>query len=215
MNKQEQEFVESINNKIEKSEGKYKMTIKEMLDKDTKILVIDVESTCWNNKEEQGNQPNEIIQIGYCFINGNTITGKGQIIIKPKFSKVSKYCTELTGLTQKQVDKGLETVQGYSKLKGLFKGINTWASYGDYDRNIIIRMCDLYKIRHIVDNKKHINVRKECAIKIKKSNDPKSASNNPKISMEEIGMKFEGRNHDGEDDAFNIARLLLKLQGMK
>ncbi len=33
-----------------------------------KIVVVDIESTCWETKEEQGNQPMEIIEIGACVL---------------------------------------------------------------------------------------------------------------------------------------------------
>lgn len=66
----------------------------------SKMLVIDVEATCWDAKEETSSQ-SEIIQFGWCFV--STVTGerfdRGSLLVRPTRSKISQYCTDLTGLT--------------------------------------------------------------------------------------------------------------------
>jgi len=66
-----------------------------------KIIVVDVESTCWKGKPSEG-QINEIIEVGLGIIN------KQSYIVKPKLSIISNFCTELTSITQEMVDKGKE-----------------------------------------------------------------------------------------------------------
>jgi len=74
-----------------------------------KIIVVDVESTCWKGKPPEG-QINEIIEVGLATVNVETleIINKQSYIVKPKLSIISNFCTELTSITQEMVDKGKE-----------------------------------------------------------------------------------------------------------
>ena len=72
------------------------------------IIVVDVESTCWQGAPPRG-QESEIIEIGICPVeiaSGQRL-GKESILVKPMCSTVSKFCTKLTTLTQEQVDTGI------------------------------------------------------------------------------------------------------------
>ena len=173
----------------------------------TTLTVIDVEATCWDKKEE--GQINEIIEIGMAQIVNGKIEKLEPIIVQPHFSKVSEFCTSLTKITQEMVDAGELPKTAYPKMEKSFLG-NTWASYGKYDLNMINKMADLYKIS-ITLPPHHINVRELFANKILKSSDPAKAPSNPKDAMDQLGMAFEGQNHRGSDDAFNVSRLYLAL----
>jgi inhibitor of KinA sporulation pathway (predicted exonuclease) len=186
------------------------MRLKELLEMNLEdITVIDVESTCWDKKEEQGTQPNEIIEIGIAVIKNGIISKMPELIIKPKFSRISPFCERLTSLTQSQVDKGVSPEEGLRKLESLIVG-NTVVSYGNYDINMLNKMMTLYNTK-IKLPANHINVRELAAKKLFNSSDPKQAPSNPTSSMEKIGLKFEGKNHRGNDDAYNVARLYLFL----
>ncbi len=71
-----------------------------------KIIVVDVESTCWMGEPPIG-QMNEIIEVGVSTIETSnlSIIGKDSYIIKPRFSKISDFCTELTGITDTMLRK--------------------------------------------------------------------------------------------------------------
>ena len=43
------------------------------------IMIVDVESTCWKDKQAQGNQKNEIIQVGFCPVKNLKVGAKGSI----------------------------------------------------------------------------------------------------------------------------------------
>jgi len=175
------------------------------------LLVIDVESTCWRNKEEQGNQKNEIIEIGLCPINNGKVGKKNSILIKPQFSKISPFCEKLTNLTNKEVQsKGLMPKQAYSKLNSFYNS-STWASWGNYDLSQLKRMFSLYGISNTLP-KNHINIRHLFSLKVLKKDDAHAAKNNPADAMKGIGMSFVGVNHRGDDDAFNIAKIYDKLK---
>lgn len=105
-----------------------------MAKKIEKILTVDVECTCWNSEPPSG-ESSEIIQIGMTEVLLDELKiGKTYgWYVKPKFSTISKYCTDLTGISQ-----------GTLKGKGTFPDVcnlmiktgtrkHTWASYGNGD----------------------------------------------------------------------------------
>ena len=66
-----------------------------------KIVVVDVESTCWEGKTPEG-QVSEIIEIGICLLDVHTfeISDNRGILIQPQHSEVSDFCLEeLIGLS--------------------------------------------------------------------------------------------------------------------
>ncbi len=64
------------------------------------ILVIDIESTCWDGPPPLG-QMSEIIEIGVCPVDVASLERgeKRCILVKPVKSEVSEFCTQLTTLT--------------------------------------------------------------------------------------------------------------------
>ena len=50
-----------------------------------KIIVADLESVCWETKEEQGDKPMEIIEIGVCVLDTRSfeISRKKSYIVRP------------------------------------------------------------------------------------------------------------------------------------
>ncbi len=67
-----------------------------------RILVVDVETTCWEGDPPSG-QTNEIIEIGLCVLDVPTLARVEQrdIFVRPLCSTVSPYCTQLTTLTRR------------------------------------------------------------------------------------------------------------------
>jgi len=81
-----------------------------------RILVIDVEATCWEGNPPPG-QTSEIIEIGLCMLDVPTLTRAEQrtIIVRPVCSRVSAYCTQLTTLTQAD-SEGRRPVSSSSRM---------------------------------------------------------------------------------------------------
>lgn len=170
-----------------------------------KIITVDVESTCWRTKEEQGNQPMEVIEIGVCSLDVQTfdISRKKSYIVRPKFSNVSEFCTELTGYTWDNVKAGMPFENACNKLAKEYGTRNkVWASWGDYDRSHFERECRAKKARYPF-GKSHINV--SSLFTLMKGNSKKSSVGR---ALESIGFTFEGTPHKGCDDAWNTARIL-------
>ena len=63
-----------------------------------KVIIVDVESTCWENQKNPEGQRSEIIEIGICTLDlkTRTIDNKRGIFCKPIASTVSEFCTKLT-----------------------------------------------------------------------------------------------------------------------
>jgi inhibitor of KinA sporulation pathway (predicted exonuclease) len=171
------------------------------------ILVIDIEATCWSGNPPEG-QESEIIEIGVCALDvasGERLE-KRSILVKPERSKVSEFCTELTGLTQKQVlGKGIAFDKACAILERDFASKKRiWASYGDYDRNLFIRQCQAREVVYPF-NDGHINVKTLFALIHYLPYEVGMVR-----ALEMLDLELEGTHHRGDDDAWNIAHILSK-----
>lgn len=180
-------------------------------------FVVDVEATCWETREEQGRKPNEIIEIGVAVLDYKSwqVVDRASIAVKPRYTEVSPFCTQLTGWTQEDIDRdGLDIVDAYAEIDKLFTPSrdHVWFSCGEYDRvklssNTLGGVHLLYQLKE-QDNpfdrmRSHVNIKTLFALKRKLQ---KEAGMERMLSM--IGETLEGRHHNGADDAFNIAKIV-------
>ena len=169
------------------------------------IVIIDLEATCWNGPIPQG-QVNEIIEIGICILNTHTgeITKPKGILIKPERSTVSPFCKELTTITQEMLDQeGISFEDACDMVREEYEGhYHTWASYGDYDRNMMQRQCKIRNIDYPL-SQDHINV-KQLFYEIQDLR--KKVGMQGALNM--LNIPLEGTHHRGVDDAKNIAKIL-------
>jgi len=172
------------------------------------ILLIDLEATCWDRKPPAG-MYNEIIEIGISALDYRTkeIKLKDTIIVKPQFSEISEYCTNLTSITQEMVDeKGVTLAEACKILEDTYKSKDRiWASWGEYDNNQIKRECKHKKIENPF-GRTHINMKPLFSFAYGLHTDYGVGE-----ALEHLGMEFEGNAHRGVDDAYNIARILKKV----
>lgn len=187
-----------------------------------RVFVVDIEATCWETREEQGNQPNEIIEIGICELTrANGVQNVSSYVVRPGRTKVSKFCTELTGWTQEDVDGGadiLTTIQQIGDDYGFTKD-HIWCSFGEYDRiKLSSREGERGGLHHLYgitrdqnpfdQLRSHFNVKTLMALRENLSKELGMAR-----ALAHYGLKLEGRHHNGADDAANIARILMKVLG--
>src|SRR5688500_7460876 len=107
------------------------------------ILVIDLESTCWDGPPPEG-QVSEIIEVGVATVDVASLRplDKRSILVKPVKSHVSDFCTRLTTLTADHVKDAGTLADATKILKKEFKSSDRlWASWGDYDRRQFERVC--------------------------------------------------------------------------
>lgn len=171
------------------------------------LNVIDVEATCWDAEPPPG-AVSEIIEIGLTVVDlgAGERVGRHRILVRPARSAVSDFCTELTGLTQREVDTGVGFAEACRLLAAEHRaGMLPWASWGDYDRHQFTRQCRAtatpYPFGHRHTNAKAVFTQ---AHRLRKR--PGMAQ-----ALEIAGLPLEGRHHRGEDDAWNIAALILDL----
>ena len=173
----------------------------------TFLNVVDVEATCWENGPPPG-QISEISEIGLATVDlatGQRI-GRHRILVRPQRSAVSPFCTDLTGLTQADADAGVSFAVACATLAAEHQaGRRPWASWGDYDRQQFLRQCQATNIRYpfaaVHTNAKAVFTQ---AYGLRKR--PGMAA-----ALKIAGLPLEGRHHRGEDDAWNIAALIVQL----
>ena len=168
------------------------------------ILVIDVESTCWDTRPPQG-QISEIIEIGICVVDVRTLQRRERrsIMVKPGHSQISPFCTQLTSISPEMVadapplsDAIRILNQDYQPFDRLF------AAWGDYDRGQFMRNCELYGIEYPF-GPTFLNVKNLFATALGLAREEAEDA-----ACERAGIEFEGTHHRGGDDAWNTAGLL-------
>lgn len=182
-----------------------------------KVLVVDLEATCWDDhsvqsgKDSEQVKESEIIEIGCAWLgieqDGNyQILETEQLLVCPGSSTVSEFCTQLTGHTQEKLEKdGMMLMEACEHL--LKKGSDkiAWASFGEYDRNQLQKECNWHNIPYPM-GRTHFNIKMIMALLQGRS---KGVGLQRAVSM--MGLTFEGRNHTGVDDAVNAAKVLGEL----
>lgn len=190
------------------------------------IFVVDVEATCWESDpdladgEFQNGQPNEVIEIGVAALDMKTrgVFQRASIVVKPRYTKVSKFCTQLTGWTQEEVDKGMHIVDALAYFREHFKVTknHVWCSYGEYDRHKLSSqtgepgLLNLYGIApkdNVFDQMRaHYNIKTLMALKHNLKRELGMAK-----ALAYYGLPLEGKHHNGMDDACNIAKITSKV----
>lgn len=171
------------------------------------LNVVDIEATCWEGQPRPG-QVNEIIEIGLTVVDLATLerVERHSILVKPQRSTVSPFCTELTSLTQQDVDGGVSFAEACRQLaKEHQAGQRGWASWGDYDRKQFTRQCQATGTPYPF-GQQHVNAKLVFTEANGLRKRPGMAQ-----ALEVAGLPLEGRHHRGEDDAWNIAALILQL----
>ncbi|MFF4394033.1 exonuclease domain-containing protein [Streptomyces sp. NPDC001480] len=169
--------------------------------------VVDVEATCWEGRPPAG-AVSEIIEIGLTVVDPATgeRTGRHRVLVRPVRSTVSAFCTELTGLTQAEVDRGLSFGEACRLLATEHRsGIRPWTSWGEYDRRQFQRQCRATGVEYPF-GRGHVNAKEAFAAAYGLRKRPGMAE-----ALRIAGLPLEGRHHRGEDDAWNIAALVLGL----
>lgn len=169
-----------------------------------KILVVDVEATCWEADPPPG-QVSEIIEIGLCVLDVATSerSAPRAIMVKPQQSTLSEYCMQLTTITLDMLADGLAFADACALLQEEYHAHRrTWASYGDYDRLQFIKQCEERDLPYPF-GRTHINVKNLLALQFKLKREVGLSQ-----GMRLLDMPFKGTLHRGADDAWNIAAVL-------
>jgi len=173
-----------------------------------RVLVIDVEATCWPRGEEPPGFESEIIEVGVAEVDvaSATLASNESILVCPERSMVGPFCTELTTLTSQQVAAGVSFEEACRTLRKRYASEDRpWASYGDYDRAQFDRQCAAAGVRYPF-GRTHLNVKSLFALVHRLPREVGMAD-----ALRRLGLPLEGTHHRGGDDARNIAKILCAL----
>lgn len=188
------------------------------------VCILDFEALCWEDKRF----PNEIIEFPSVLLKWEenqlhdiskkkkyTIreVARIQLFVKPAVNPfVSDFCTELTGITQKQVDDGIDLKSAIETHLNWIKNIAptdkvTIATHGDWDLKIMLPM-DLKNISYEPDEiyTRYVNIKDIFHIL-----EPKKKGMGMIKMLGHLGLKPNGRHHSGIDDCHNIGRIFSQL----
>lgn len=169
-------------------------------------IIVDLEATCWENKE---NSPNEIIEIGAVCINqAGEWVDQFDTFVQPKVHPVlSEFCTSLTSIRQADVD---EAPTFPVALEGFQEWIQTYTensymlcSWGYYDQVQFKDDCLLHGLA-IDWLQPHISLKHQYA-NLKNLRRPIGM----KKALQKEGIALEGTHHRGIDDAINTTKIFL------
>lgn len=183
--------------------------------KHNKLLVFDLELTCWERIREDGSidksppegMENEIIQFGYVVINlaERRIEDKGEWLIKPKKSTISPFCKELTGISQEMIDNEAISFERFRKeleKKGYLSIPTTSWGYGDYFQ--LKANCDYLDLKYPLSSSYF------CCKTLFGLWTGRSKGWGLRKAMAKLGLDFEGNQHNAMWDSYNTARVLLE-----
>lgn len=167
------------------------------------MLVIDLEATC---KEHDRAFDKETIEIGAVWASreGEVIESL-QVLIKPSVNtQLTAFCTQLTGITQTEVDAGVSWPHACEQLSAFAQQQRAryWGSWGNYDKNQIAKDCKRHDVANPLGHLEHVNL-KEMFAKRQGTRPPGMAA-----ALAYAGLPLQGAHHRGLDDARNIASLL-------
>ena len=171
------------------------------------ILVVDVESTCWEKNPPAG-QASDIIEIGVTTLDFATLKRieKRSLMVKPSRSTVSEFCTKLTTIRPEDVAGAPSLADACTTLRTELKSKDRlWASWGNYDRKQFQENCDALGVPYPFGSD-HLNAKTLFSVLRGKPRQPGMAE-----ALDVLGIALEGTHHRGGDDAWNIAAALSAL----
>ncbi|XP_070579863.1 uncharacterized protein [Ptychodera flava] len=186
------------------------------------LIVIDFESTCWKDKKST---MQEIIEFPAVLLNTATgeIESEFHTYVQPQENpKLSAFCKELTGISQEKVDNGmpihiclsqftkwlrkLSLEKNISYHSGEDKKLCTFVTWSDWDLGVCL---------HYETRRKQIRKPAELSswidLRATYRNFYERRPNGLNGALQDVGIKFTGREHSGLDDARNTARLAWRM----
>lgn len=180
--------------------------------------IVDLECTCWERKDPDKTF-HETIEIGAVLLDdGLNVVDDFQTFVRPTFSRtLSTYCTDLTTITQEQVDAAPPFDKAMELFEQWIRGHTgrplrelTLVSWGGFDRNQFENDCARNSYPYPFGE--HLNLKVAFSEFINK---PKKKFGLGKAARV-CGIKFEGTPHRGIDDARMVAKIFQFMQqGLK
>ncbi|MFM2063432.1 MAG: polymerase PolC-type [Cyanobacteriota bacterium] len=177
------------------------------------FLIIDLEATCCDKRTFPRHEM-EMIEIGAVMLNRQTweIDSEFQQFIKPvRNPQLTEFCTNLTSISQEQVDAAPTFPEVILKLTEWMNSFSHYifCSWGNYDKTQFLQDCKFHHVPYPF-GAEHRNIKKEFSEYLGVSN-----KFGMKQALEHLGMELKGIHHRGIDDARNIAAIYRYMQTTK
>jgi inhibitor of KinA sporulation pathway (predicted exonuclease) len=179
------------------------------------LFIVDLEATCSND----GSVPRhrmETIEIGAVIADARTFESVDEIsiFVKPILHpKLTDFCTELTSITQHDVDyHGIGyplAIQVFREFMDDHTGNGVFCSWGAFDKNLFHKDCILHNIEYPFNNE-HVNLKTALSLK-----QGRKKQYGMMRALRLCGIELEGTHHRGIDDARNMVKLLPFIFGDK
>ncbi|XP_041641617.1 ERI1 exoribonuclease 2 [Cheilinus undulatus] len=194
------------------------------------LIVIDFESTCWKEKNNYGQ---EIIEFPAVLLNTSTgeVESEFHTYVQPQEHPIlSDFCTELTGITQMQVEAGVPLqiclsrfsrwLQNLQAEKGVVfpkkqqkssatspsQKLCAFVTWSDWDLGVCLQYESKRKQLYKPDVlNSWIDLRSTYRLFYDRK--PKGLNG----ALQDLGIQFSGREHSGLDDARNTAHLAARM----
>ncbi|NXG13484.1 ERI2 exoribonuclease, partial [Grallaria varia] len=192
------------------------------------LIVLDFEATCWGDGERRGP---EIIEFPAVLLNTSTgeIESEFHTYVQPQEHPIlSEFCTELTGITQNQVDEGvplniclsqfMKWIQKIQKEKKIMFSTDTqsnftseakactFVTWTDWDLGVCLQYeCKRKQLRKPDILNSWIDLK--ATYRAFYNRKPKGLNG----ALQDLGIAFVGREHSGLDDSRNTAHLAWRL----
>ncbi|KAJ3236254.1 3'-5' exoribonuclease 1 [Chytriomyces hyalinus] len=177
--------------------------------------VFDVEATC---REDNVGWKHEVIEFPVVLVCGRTFETIAEFrsFVRPVLNPVlSDFCTQLTGITQDQVDTAptfpevLKLFEAFLSRYKVKHGRMRFITDGPWDiRDFVRNQCVYSDIRRPAYFDTYLDLRR-IFTKFYGRKGGKRANLNGMLSL--LNMEFEGRQHSGIDDTRNIAKIAVCL----
>ncbi|CAK2020072.1 exonuclease domain-containing protein [Vibrio lentus] len=179
------------------------------------ILIVDFEATCDENEHLVPRHKMEIIEIGAVKVRLSDFkcVDKFQTLVKPVRSPIlTNFCKELTGIKQEEVDSAPSLYEAAPNFfDWCWSNSNTvaWCSWAMYDYYQLEQDCEHFFIDNELLCIEHLNLKNLYGdVTFGRRRGLKNA-------IREQGLKFEGRNHRGLDDAINALKIIKHIPKFK
>lgn len=173
------------------------------------LLCVDLEATCDSNPNFEPFM--EAIEIGAVMLDlhqGAPVAEFSSFIRPTAKPRLTPFCIELTTIRQQDVD----TAPGYAEvLASLDDFLQTfgdswaWCSWGNYDRNQLIRDGQRHNLPPLLPPALHSNLKRTFA-KLHKSK-----AVGLRQAVRQLKLEWSGVHHRGIDDARNLACVALQM----
>lgn len=181
---------------------------KEEKQKPKSILAIDVAVSAWKEpKDQPAGQRNEIIEICAVpiILSDLIIQEPISFFIKPKTCKISQFCTDITTITQEDVNDGISFQSACEFLmKKLDSKTTPWYSWSLFDKKMFQYQCNEMKCQYPF-GAGHTSFNSLFATIMGLDKEPALEE-----AIRMFNFEFEGTHHRAASDSVNLARLIVE-----